>query len=75
MALVQFSAFCAPVAAKGRAERFAAPAQSCVLRGQAAATQKRRQSTRRTGNLTVGGDQVLGLSLLIPWSSARRGAQ
>lgn len=70
MALVQFSAFCAPVAAKGRAEWFAAPAQSCVLHRQARVTQKRQQSTRRTGQVTLP-FEVIRFSA---WASSSPGA-
>lgn len=70
MALVQFSAFCAPVAAKGRAERFAVPAQSCMLRRQAGVTQKQQQSTRRTGQVTLP-FEVIRFSA---WASSSPGA-
>lgn len=70
MALVQFSAFCAPVAAKGRAEQFAVPAQSCTLRRQVGVTQKRWQSTYRMGQVTLP-FEVIRFSA---WASSSPGA-
>lgn len=67
MALVQFSAFCAPVAEKRRAEWL-------LLQSLSKGILLSRAHTAQ-GSLTIRGDQVLTLSLFIPRSSARRRAQ